>query len=102
VKDFSKGDMMNEHCDKRQLDDRIDQLNGQSVQILQQRIDELEMRATFLDDLVESLNGTVAEQSQLLMDLQTQMRLLYSRVDSSHKGDGISNFDAAAEVPPHY
>ncbi len=94
--------MMNEHCDKRQLDDRIDQLNGQSIQILLDRIDQLEIRVAFLDDLVDSLNTTVAEQGQLLMDLQDQMRLLYSRIESANKGEGIAVFDAQFEVPPHY
>ncbi len=94
--------MMNEHCDKHQLDERIDQGNGQSVQILQQRVDELEMRAAFLDDLVESLNSIVGEQAQLLMDLQAQMRVLYSRLESANKGEGIATFDAAQDRPPHY
>ena len=94
--------MMNEHCDKRQLDDRFDHLNDQSMPILLDRIDQLEMRAAFLDDLVDSLNSIVAEQGQLLMDLQTQMRLLYSRIESANKGEGIAVFDALLEVPPHY
>lgn len=94
--------MMNEHCDKRQLDDRLDQLNGPSIPLLADRMDHLEIRVAFLDDLVDSLNSTVAEQAQLLRDLQDQMRLLYSRIESGHKGEGVAAFDALLEVPPHY
>ncbi|WP_410211942.1 SlyX family protein [Aquirhabdus sp.] len=87
--------MMNEHCDKRQLDEPL------SI-ILRDRIDELEIRVAFLDDLMDSLNSTVAAQAQQLMDLQDQFKVLYSRMESANKGEGIAIFDAAAEVPPHY
>jgi len=66
------------------------------------RIDELEIRVAFLDDLLDSLNATVSQQAQQLMDLQSQFKVLYSRVESNGKGEGIEAFDAAQEVPPHY
>lgn len=87
---------MNEDCDKHQFDDTP--LDGRLVV----RIDELEIRVAFLDDLLDSLNTTVAQQAQQLMDLQSQFKVLYSRVESNGKGEGIETFDAANEVPPHY
>ena len=91
-----KGGMMNEDCDKHQFDDApLDER-------LVARIDELEIRVAFLDDLLDSLNATVSQQAQQLMDLQSQFKVLYSRVESNGKGEGIEAFDAAQEVPPHY
>ncbi len=87
--------MMNEHCDKRQLDEPLSNILGD-------RIDTLEIRVAFLDDLLDSLNATVAAQAQQLMDLQDQFKVLYSRMESTSKGEGIEVFDAASEIPPHY
>ena len=98
---------MNEDCDKRQLDDQMitpfaNHLSNDLSDRLVARIDELEIRVAFLDDLLDSLNATVAQQAQQLMDLQDQFKLLYNRVDSGGKGEGIEAFDAVNEVPPHY
>ena len=87
---------MNEDCDKHQFDDTP--LGERLVA----RIDELEIRVAFLDDLLDSLNATVSQQAQQLMDLHSQFKVLYSRVESGGKGEGIEAFDAASEVPPHY
>jgi SlyX protein len=94
-----KGGIMNEDCDKRQLDD---QLITPFSDRLVARIDELEIRVAFLDDLLDSLNATVSQQAQQLMDLHSQFKVLYSRVESNGKDEGIEAFDAASEVPPHY
>jgi SlyX protein len=91
-----KGGIMNEDCDKHQFDDTP--LGERLVA----RIDELEIRVAFLDDLLDSLNATVSQQAQQLMDLQSQFKVLYSRVESNGKDEGIETFDAASEVPPHY
>jgi SlyX protein len=91
-----KGGIMNEDCDKHQFDDTP--LGERLVA----RIDELEIRVAFLDDLLDSLNATVSQQAQQLMDLHSQFKVLYSRVESGGKGEGIEAFDAASEVPPHY
>jgi SlyX protein len=91
-----KGGIMNEDCDKHQFDDTP--LGERLVA----RIDELEIRVAFLDDLLDSLNATVSQQAQQLMDLHSQFKVLYSRVESNGKDEGIEAFDAASEVPPHY
>ena len=95
--------MMNEHCDKHQLEKPvITDMNSDLHRQMTARIDELEFRVAFLDDLLDSLNSTVALQAQQLVDLQDQFKLLYGRVESAGKGEGIAAFDAASEVPPHY
>lgn len=65
-------------------------------------IEDLQVRITFLDDLVEQLNDQVVKQSQQIADLQKQMQLLYRRVEASDLSDGIATFDPITNRPPHY
>ena len=60
------------------------------------------MRIAFLDDLVEQLNDQVAKQTLEIADLKKQMSLLYQRVESSDRSEGIADFDPVADRPPHY
>ncbi len=70
---------------------------------LSARIDDLQVKVAFLDDLVESLNQLVISQNQQLSDLQLQMQLLYRRVEATQQGEGgVEAFDPQQEVPPHY
>lgn len=71
---------------------------------LSARIDDLQVKVAFMDDLVESLNQLVISQSQQLNDLQLQMQLLYRRVEAAaQQGEaGVEAFDPLNEVPPHY
>lgn len=64
------------------------------------RINELEIRAAFQEDLLESLNRTVARQQQEIVWLQEQLRFLYARVKTLAPED--RPFVAQDEVPPHY
>jgi SlyX protein len=76
---------------------------NQSILPLQVRIDELEIRVAFLDELVESLNRVVAQQDLQLTQLQQQFQLLYRRVDQSlSQQDGVEPFDVLHDIPPHY
>ncbi|MEC7120799.1 MAG: SlyX family protein [Pseudomonadota bacterium] len=75
----------------------------QSAAALITRLDELEMRVAFLDELTESLNGVIADQNQQLLVLQTQMKLLYQRVQAVKvEDDGVAPFDVYDDRPPHY
>ena len=65
-------------------------------------IEDLQVRITFLDDLVEQLNEQVSRQSVEIADLKKQMQFLYQRVESSDLSDGIATFDPMADRPPHY
>ncbi len=76
---------------------------NQSILPLQARIDELEIRIAFLDELVESLNRVVAQQDAQLSQLQEQFQLLYRRVDHTlSQQEGIEPFDVLHDIPPHY
>ena len=65
-------------------------------------IEDLQVRIAFLDDLVEQLNDQVAQQTLEIADLKKQMSLLYQRVESSDRSEGIADFDPVADRPPHY
>ena len=65
-------------------------------------IEDLQVRIAFLDDLVEQLNDQVAKQTLEIADLKKQMSLLYQRVESSDRSEGIADFDPVADRPPHY
>ncbi|MDQ9020501.1 SlyX family protein [Acinetobacter sichuanensis] len=65
-------------------------------------IEDLQVRITFLDDLVEQLNDQVARQNAEIADLKKQMRLIYQRIESSDLSEGIAAFDPMTNRPPHY
>ena len=65
-------------------------------------IEDLQVRITFLDDLVEQLNEQVARQHIEIEDLKRKMQLLYQRVESADLSEGVAAFDPMTNRPPHY
>ncbi len=65
-------------------------------------IEDLQVRITFLDDLVEQLNEQVIRQGAELLDLKKQIQFLYQRVESADLSEGIATFDPLTNRPPHY
>ena len=65
-------------------------------------IEDLQVRITFLDDLVEQLNEQVIRQGAELLDLKKQIQFLYQRVESADLSEGIATFDPLTNSPPHY
>lgn len=69
---------------------------------LEHRITELEIQAALQEDLISSLNDTIAHMQQTLDLQQAQLRLLYQRLqDKTQNGDDTS-YSLAEEIPPHY
>jgi SlyX protein len=67
---------------------------------LEQRLTELEVRLTFIDDAVQSLIAADAEQSLRIAGLERLVRDLRSEMASVRTGQGL---DAHSEPPPpHY
>ncbi|MGY4303085.1 SlyX protein [Bradyrhizobium sp. USDA 4369] len=63
-----------------------------------ERIDRLEMRLTFQDDTIETLNQTITAQWREIDALKRQIALLVERLeDAQNTADGPRN-----ERPPHY
>ncbi len=64
------------------------------------RINELEIKLAFQEDLLDTLNSTVARQQQQIDLLQEQFRALYQQVRSA--ATTAAETDPLQEIPPHY
>ncbi|UOP04489.1 SlyX family protein [Conchiformibius kuhniae] len=67
--------------------------------ILEARLVELEIRTALQDELLATLNDTVAQMRDTLELQQAQLRLLYRRVEQQNDNGAPA---AVAEIPPHY
>ena len=64
------------------------------------RLTELEIKLSLIEDLVEELNRTVYRQQEQLDLLQAQLRLLYGQMQANAEPDEPRNL--RDEIPPHY
>ena len=67
---------------------------------LVKRVEELESQLAFQDELIESLNGTVARQDGEILELKRQFSLLTERLKEI--GDAAPGAAPQDEIPPHY
>ena len=74
-------------------------MNG-SIQALSKRVEELESQLAFQDELIESLNATVAKQDGEILELKRHFSLLSERLKDI--GDTSSGAQPQDETPPHY
>jgi SlyX protein len=66
------------------------------------RVEELESRAAFQDDLIESLNAVVARQDRELADLARRVKDLETRLAELAEAASLTEGAGGHEVPPHY
>ena len=71
-----------------------------AVQALEKRVDELENQSAFQDELIESLNNTVAKQDREVLELKHQLNRLSERLKEI--GDASPGAAPQDETPPHY
>lgn len=69
---------------------------------MESRITELEIKVSYQDDLLETLNDIVTQQQQHIDRLQQQLQALYQWVQSGVQSGGASVDDPRHEIPPHY
>ncbi|MFP5431267.1 MAG: SlyX family protein [Gammaproteobacteria bacterium] len=67
---------------------------------MESRLNDLETRVAFQDDLLETLNTIVAEQQQQLDLMQREIRLLYEQIKTLSPSDMAGGGEQ--ERPPHY
>ncbi len=70
------------------------------LESLSKRVEELESQLAFQDELIESLNGTVAMQDGEILELKRQFSLLSERLKEI--GDASPGAAPQDETPPHY
>ena len=68
---------------------------------LEHRITELEIQTALQEDLISSLNDTVAKMQQTLDLQQAQLRLLYQRMQDKGANGEREPYSLRDEVPPH-
>ncbi|WDE11610.1 SlyX family protein [Thalassomonas haliotis] len=67
---------------------------------LEQRIDALEARNVFQDDVIDQLSQELAVHQAQIADLQYQLQVLASRIKDSGAAQGMKN--EVEPPPPHY
>jgi SlyX protein len=71
-----------------------------SFSVLEERINSLESRNLFQDDVIEQLSEELAVHQQLIADLKEQMQLIANRLKDP--GSLSSEKDSIEPPPPHY
>lgn len=66
------------------------------------RLEELESRLAFQDDLLGQLNDVVARQDKLIAELQLRLSNLERRIENLAESGAEGSAGSAHEVPPHY
>jgi SlyX protein len=65
------------------------------------RLDELESRLAFQDDLIESLNQVISRQDREITTMAGQLKALFTRI-SEQAETATPGTAAEHEIPPHY
>jgi len=73
---------------------------SQTLETLAGRIDELESQVAFQDELIESLNATVAKQDFEILELKHQFGRISERLKEI--GETAPGAVPQDETPPHY
>ena len=66
---------------------------------IEQRLADLEVRLTFLDDTVQALAAADAEQAMRIVELERLLHLLRQELQNARLGPAS---DPHSEPPPHY
>lgn len=67
--------------------------------MMEARLNELEAKLAFAEDLIDTLNQTVIRQQGQIDLLQQQIHLLHQRMQDAMPDEAHSLRD---EIPPHY
>jgi len=67
--------------------------------MIEERLNELEAKLAFAEDLIETLNQMVIRQQAQLDSMQQQLRLLHQRMQDATPDETRTPRD---EIPPHY
>jgi SlyX protein len=69
---------------------------------IESRLDELESRMAFQDDLIESLNEIIARQDRDLGRLELRVKALADKLNDLSESAAMPGASPGHEVPPHY
>jgi SlyX protein len=74
--------------------------NNNTIQVLEERINTLESRNLFQDDVIEQLSEELAVHQTKLVELKEQIQLVANRLKDS--GTLSSGKEEIEPPPPHY
>lgn len=72
------------------------------IRELEHRVTELEIQTALQEDLIGSLNDTIAKMQQALDLQQGQLQLLYQRMQDKGANGEREPYSLRDEIPPHY
>lgn len=75
-------------------------LPSNEARALEQRLTELEVRLSFVDETVQGLSAADAEQSMRMVALERVLQDLRTELSSMRSGDGQDSH--SEPPPPHY
>jgi SlyX protein len=75
------------------------QADAESLAALQERVENLEIKASFAEDLLEQLNLTIYRQQEMMERLTAEVVQLRRQVP---EGGGAAARNLRDELPPHY
>ncbi len=78
----------------------LKQKNAQKNQGLNDRIDTLETRNAFQDDVIDQLNTELANHQEQIADLKYQLKLISARIKDMRSSE--QNDNEIEPPPPHY
>ena len=68
---------------------------------MEARVTELEIKLSFCEDLLETLNATVIRQQQQIDRLHAELRVVREQLAAADAGDAAPR-SLRDELPPHY
>jgi len=80
----------------------MEKIQKSEVDVLNERIDELETRVAFQEDSLQSLDEVIAEQDLRLSKQQLQLKLLAEKFKSIETKWDQPDIGSGNERPPHY
>jgi len=69
---------------------------------IESRLDELESKLAFQDDLIENLNEIIARQDRDLARLELRVKSLADKLNDIGESAAMPGSPQGHEVPPHY
>ena len=69
---------------------------------IESRLEELESKLAFQDDLIESLNEIIARQDRDLLRLELRVKSLGDKLSDLAESSSTPGESPGYEVPPHY
>jgi SlyX protein len=68
---------------------------------MDERINQLEGKLCFVEDLLDTLNRVVFRQQEQIDQLQAQIRMLYQQIQGGNAASSEQT-DPRENIPPHY